>query len=429
MRWIFQSQLLPRGASVWPKLLHLQLWLPTSKNGWGWQSGGRQNGGPGPGVSTWTRNRARLSRAQRSERSQESVADLLHHTCPAVWQPHGILDSSVGVWSCGPRLCDMAGGHFPGSWGCAVQPGRISSKGHRRESCWHSATCGARGHTWMERVVFPWSHLVDRICRRNCGSSISLKGFLTAEAPLLVSQSEHSTAVHPALTSPWTPAADSKGLRPFSLGNVKGFARASTLQMLLFRAMDLGIDLKTLMPDFWSSVRKVYVHCMPITNRLDEAMQNMKLSARGSLRQANNTIQCVVMIQNLCARGGLTDASHFIRRWNAMAAKSFQIVGRKQMALKQLFENTPQESMTCMLFLWFHPKRSSLNCSYDDWWWFWFFRAAVSRKCSPASLHMWESSAGQIACGATRTWQRRSCTPTFSSQLRARSGRTDSGQQ
>lgn len=192
-----------------------------------------------------------------------------------------------------------------------------------------------------------------------CGPDLSKKlweqylteGFLTAEAPLLVSQSEHSTAVHPALTSPWTPAADSKGLRPFSLGNVKGFARASALQMLLFRAMDLGIDLKTLMPDFWSSVRKVYVHCMPITNRLDEAMQNMKLSARGSLRQANNTIQCVVMIQNLCARGGLTDASHFIRRWNAMAAKSFQIVGRKQMALKQLFENTPQESMTCMLFL------------------------------------------------------------------------------
>ena len=31
-----------------------------------------------------------------------------------------------------------------------------------------------------------------------------------------------------------------------------------------------------------------------------------------------------------------------------MAAKSFQIVGRKQMALKQLFENTPQESMTCI---------------------------------------------------------------------------------
>ena len=75
-------------------------------------------------------------------------------------------------------------------------------------------------------------------------------------------------------------------------------------------------------------------------SKVDEALQNMKLSCRGSLRKATNTIQCVFMVRSLMTFG-LTDTMTFVRQWNAMSARQFQIVGKRAQTLKLLFDNAP----------------------------------------------------------------------------------------
>ena len=84
------------------------------------------------------------------------------------------------------------------------------------------------------------------------------------------------------------------------------------------------------------------VHHVDMGSKLAEALQNMKLSARGSIRKKTNIIQAVVMVKNLYQHG-LKDFTLFVRKWNAMSAKADQIVGKKAMALKFLFDSTPQE--------------------------------------------------------------------------------------
>ena len=75
-------------------------------------------------------------------------------------------------------------------------------------------------------------------------------------------------------------------------------------------------------------------------SRVDEALRNMKLSRRGSLRKATNTIQCVFMIRSLMIFG-LADTMTFVRQWNAMSARQFQIVGKRAQTLKLLPDNAP----------------------------------------------------------------------------------------
>ena len=41
----------------------------------------------------------------------------------------------------------------------------------------------------------------------------------------------------------------------------------------------------------------IYAHPVAFTSKLDESLANMKLSARGAIRKANNTIQTVVMVK------------------------------------------------------------------------------------------------------------------------------------
>ena len=167
-------------------------------------------------------------------------------------------------------------------------------------------------------------------------------GFVTAGDPLLVLQ-------HEACVAPYGLEKDSSKLQPFNLAYLKGFARSATLLMLLHRCKALGLNGSSpgLAP-LWSSVTRIWVHCMESSNRIDEALTNMKLSSRGSLRKANNLIQLVFMLQNLKSLG-LSDSSSFVQRWNKMSSKTFQIVGRKASALKLLLEQTPQSVLTLIL--------------------------------------------------------------------------------
>lgn len=165
--------------------------------------------------------------------------------------------------------------------------------------------------------------------------------FITSGDPLLVVQQETDVCPH-NLTGPWDSGTASGGIKPFNLAFVKGYARSSTLLMVLHRMKVQGLDV-TVLKDFHESVQKIHVHCLKPSSRLDEALTNCKLSARGSLRKQNNTIQIVMMLRKLSKCGGLSDASTFIKRWNKMSAKTFQIGGRRFSSLKLLLDQTPQD--------------------------------------------------------------------------------------
>ena len=181
-----------------------------------------------------------------------------------------------------------------------------------------------------------------------CGSDLCgklqaqyvVEGFVTSSQPLLVTHTPDQPFPPSGLQAPWG-CATVECIAPFSLGYVKGYARSASLLMLLHRIMQLGLqgELSEL---FRASVRQIHVHKAACASKVDEALANMKLSARGSLRQANNTIQTVLMLQKLFQVGGLTDASVFIKRWNTMSSRAFQISGRRATALKLLFDVCPK---------------------------------------------------------------------------------------
>ena len=67
------------------------------------------------------------------------------------------------------------------------------------------------------------------------------------------------------------------------------------LHCLKARGVDVASDLVMM----HASVRVVYVlHTAQVT-KVDEALQNMKLPSRGSIRKKTNIIQTVVMVQKL----------------------------------------------------------------------------------------------------------------------------------
>ena len=175
-------------------------------------------------------------------------------------------------------------------------------------------------------------------------------GFISGSSPLVLAQPEGASGCCPyALARPWDKNDGHPTLTPFSLGYLKGFARASTLLMVLHRSMVLKLDLKNILPAFHESVCKISVHCFKQNSRVDEALMNMKMSASGSIRKAVNLIQCVYMLTNLMRVAGLHDTGTFIKRWNNMTTKSFQIAGRKSMSLKQLFDVTPKDRQLAVL--------------------------------------------------------------------------------
>ena len=172
-----------------------------------------------------------------------------------------------------------------------------------------------------------------------------VEGFVTASQPLLVTVPPVEQSLGPCgLEAPWAAGAP-ESLQAFGLGYVKGFARATSLLMLLHKIMRLGLT-SDMSDSFRRSVQQIHVHRSAHTSKLEEALANMRLSARGSLRQANNTIQTVLMIMKLNQQGGLTDAAVFIKRWNQMTSKQFAIQGRRASALKLLFNVCPKARHT-----------------------------------------------------------------------------------
>ena len=165
-------------------------------------------------------------------------------------------------------------------------------------------------------------------------------GFLSSGEPLLVVQSVDVSK--PEWKIMWAELDPSGPLKSFSLGYVKGMARVSCLFALLHFCWVEGLDIRVHHPVLWESVLRVWVHHVEHPNKVEEAIHTMKMSARGSIRKAVNVIQTAVMVQKLFSHG-LSDFGAFVRKWNQGCARAFQIIGKKAMALKYLFESTPKE--------------------------------------------------------------------------------------
>ena len=179
-----------------------------------------------------------------------------------------------------------------------------------------------------------------------------VEGFKTGDQPLYVLQ--HSEVCLFPEQGPWMLAGQgpeaARGLKPFNLSFLKGFSRATSLLMLLHRVKESGINLSEQLPDFHQSIRKIHVQVLRQASRMAEALSNMQISSRHSLRSAPNTVTSVFTIRNLMKVGGLQDVGTFIKKWNTMSARAFQITGRRHGALKLLFEVAPKDSFHCQTF-------------------------------------------------------------------------------
>ena len=147
----------------------------------------------------------------------------------------------------------------------------------------------------------------------------------------------------PGLPSLW--GSEESALKPFSLGYLKGRARLTSLFALLLSVFEEEVsldDLKSFCPKLFDSVSVIWVQHMRQNSKEDEVLCNLKLSTRGSLRKAANLIQIAFMVRRLLASGG-TDYTTFLRKYNQQSVAAHQLRGRKQTALKLLFESAPKD--------------------------------------------------------------------------------------
>ena len=112
--------------------------------------------------------------------------------------------------------------------------------------------------------------------------------------------------------------------------------------MLFHYCFENDVDIKVVHLQLYNSILKIWVHHTPQASKMDEGLKNLKLSAKGSIRKMANVIQITQMVKNLCEHG-LSDFGAFVRKWNQMSGRTHQIVGRRAMSLKLLFENTPED--------------------------------------------------------------------------------------
>ena len=173
-------------------------------------------------------------------------------------------------------------------------------------------------------------------------------GFCTRTEPLLVLQSRTPDTL-PKLKALWQ-TGDEEVLPMFSLSYMKGFARVTSMFALLFWVWKHGIDLASEHRELYNSVCAVHVHHTEQASKIDEALKNMKLSSRGSLRKMTNVIQLVTILNGLF-KHGLTDIGVFIRKWNQTSARTHLIVGKKAMAVKLLLDCAPKVIDCCFACL------------------------------------------------------------------------------
>ncbi len=145
------------------------------------------------------------------------------------------------------------------------------------------------------------------------------------------------------------PAPDEEhGPRPFWASYVKGMARATTALALLSLAFEPGGPLPA-GNCFLQSV--AVVHCrrgIAAVDRATVALENARLSARGSIRRAHDVITWVGTLYRLQIQCKLSPAS-VLKTWNATATTQAQVTGNKRMCCLSLLEKAPEKAIQLLL--------------------------------------------------------------------------------
>ena len=254
-------------------------------------------------------------------------------------------------------------------------------------------------------------------------------GFITSGDVILMAQ---PLAVEKAAGLPSLWGSEESALKPFSLGYLKGRARLTSLFALLLSVFEEEVsldDLKSFCPKLFDSVSVIWVQHMRQNSKEDEVLCNLKLSTRGSLRKAANLIQIAFMVRRLLASGG-TDYTTFLRKYNQQSVAAHQLRGRKQTALKLLFESAPKDYLD-FFFSYSVCVTPPLTLSLlqgkivDKFFFMCTILFSLFRTCWMRSSTMLELLDGRIVLGLRRIWlQNVSSQDTFS-QPRTGSGNRD----
>lgn len=97
------------------------------------------------------------------------------------------------------------------------------------------------------------------------------------------------------------------------------------------------LNIKTMNPTLFKSLQAIHVQHVKAATKMQEAVQNMKMASRGEIRKRTNVIQTVWITRNLYSFG-LSHFGVFVREWNGQCVRSEQIVGKRALTLKLLFE-------------------------------------------------------------------------------------------
>lgn len=167
-------------------------------------------------------------------------------------------------------------------------------------------------------------------------------GFITCGDPIFIQQpAEILDGVRDAednVVGPLFPASQpgEKALFCQSLGYVKGMARVTTLLVILHLAWKKGYNLDK-SPKLKASVCRIWALNNSHGSKREIALQNLKISSRGSIRKAPNVITILYMVKTLASNGD-TDSSSFLKTWNQRASKVHQVVGKKAVSLKMFLD-------------------------------------------------------------------------------------------
>ena len=160
---------------------------------------------------------------------------------------------------------------------------------------------------------------------------IEKDGFVTGSEPIRVAQPEACKVELGCAHPQWQCGPDR--LLKGSVGYLKGRARMETMIMVLHMCHAEGIELNNIHPQLFNSLLRIYVFFTPKSSKREEALENMAISCKGSIRKAPNIITISKISLTL---KGLGDGDHgsFIKTWNERAPKKHQVVGQKAVGLK-----------------------------------------------------------------------------------------------
>lgn len=131
-----------------------------------------------------------------------------------------------------------------------------------------------------------------------------------------------------------------------ALRYVKGMARACTI--LTIADLTLGADLRTHHPSLFRSMSAVRVRrCTVAVDRLSMALENARLSARGSIRRAHDVVTWLGKLQLLRANG--QDPAAVLKKWNDSCTREAQVTGNRRLCCLSLLERAPDSAVELLL--------------------------------------------------------------------------------